>query len=46
MATLKTQVNNPGARRMVGQAVLAAAKVVDTKPVKARLAAFVRAHQA
>lgn len=46
MATLKTQVQNPGARRMVGQTVLAAARVVDTKPVKARLAAFVRAHQA
>lgn len=46
MPTLKTQVKNPGARRVVGQAVLAAAKVVDTRPVKARLAAFAKAHQA
>lgn len=46
MPTLKTQVQNPGARRTVGQAVLAAARVVDTKPVKARLAAFARAHLA
>jgi hypothetical protein len=46
MATLKTQVGSPGARREVGHKVLAAAKVVDVKPVKARLAAFAKAHEA
>ena len=46
MATLRTQVGSPGARREVGQKVLAAAAVVDVKRVKARLAAFKRAHEA
>ena len=46
MATLRTQVGNPGARRAVGQKVLAAAAVVDVKRVKARLAAFKKAHEA
>lgn len=46
MATLRTQVQNPGARRTVGQSVLSAAKAVDTKRVKARLAAFAKAHAA
>lgn len=46
MPTLKTQVQNPGARRAVGQTVLAAARAVETKPVKARLAAFAKAHHA
>ena len=46
MPTLKTQLNNPRARREVGLAVLAAAKVVDPKPVKAPLAVFTKAHAA
>ena len=46
MATLRTQVQNPGARRTVGQSVLSAARVLDTKKVKVRLAAFAKAHAA
>lgn len=46
MATLRTQVGGPGARREVGRRVLAAAAVIDVKPVKARLAAFKKAHEA
>lgn len=39
-------MHNPGARRTVGQSVLSAAKVLDTKRVKVRLAAFAKAHSA
>ena len=46
MPTLKTQLNNPRARREVGTMVLAAANVVDTKPVKTPLAVFKKAHVA
>lgn len=46
MPTLKTQVSSPGTRREIGQRVLAAAAVVDTKPVRAQLAAFAKAHAA
>lgn len=46
MATLKTQVSSTRERREVGQRVLAAAAVVDTKPVRARLAEFARSHKA
>lgn len=44
MATLKTQLTNPGARRDVGGKVLAAAKPVKVKSLKARLGAFTKAH--
>ncbi|MDB4929360.1 MAG: hypothetical protein JWM10_1844 [Myxococcaceae bacterium] len=46
MATLKTQVGSPGTRKEVGHLVLAAAKVADTKRVRARLSAFAKAHGA
>jgi hypothetical protein len=46
MATVSTRAHNPGARRSVGQSVLSAAATVDTKRVKARLAAFAKAHAA
>jgi hypothetical protein len=43
MATI-TVGKNPGGRLQGGAAVLAAAKVVDLRPVKARFTAFQRAH--
>jgi hypothetical protein len=46
MATLKTQVSSIGTRKEVGNLVLAAAKVTDTKPVRLRLSAFAKAHGA
>ena len=45
MAKTKSGIG-PGRRLEVGAAILAAAKVIDTRPIKTRLAAFERAHRA
>ena len=46
MATLATKVSGAGTRKAIGEAVLGAAKVLDARPVRARLAGFAKAHQA
>ncbi len=45
MATMKIG-KGPGVRLGAGASILAAAKAIDTRLVKARLAAFERAHGA
>ena len=46
MPTLKTQYSDVSGRKEAGDAIVAAAKTQDTKKVRARLAAFTKAHGA